>query len=155
MPIDESKLKNQAKSKDREIQELKELLAEAESEIKELNDFHGFQKPKSSILESAFLNKVIKYSFFAVLCVFIILVALYPWLNKDKFAGDQPDEEITQEEDLTIDSETKGVEEEQEEIRNAVYGFTSELEYRTAVRRTIIFYCAVLVGIIAFVIWIL
>ena len=80
--------KDQLKAKDREIQDLKELLAEAESEIKELNDFHGFGKPRAGILESEFLNKLIKRTAFALVCILIILAGLYPWLFKNTFFTD-------------------------------------------------------------------
>ncbi|PIT94204.1 hypothetical protein COU00_00240 [Candidatus Falkowbacteria bacterium CG10_big_fil_rev_8_21_14_0_10_43_11] len=84
MPIDEKKLLQKIKEKDKEIAELKQLLAEAESEIKELNDFHGFQKPRPGILESKFLNKLIKRAVFLLIMAAIIFIGVYPWLFKDK-----------------------------------------------------------------------
>jgi len=83
MLSDTQKLREQLKKKDKEITELKELLAEAEQEIKELNDFHGFQKPKPSVFESQFLNKLIKGSVFILVCALIIIVGIYPWIFKD------------------------------------------------------------------------
>ena len=87
MPIDEKKLFQKLKDKDREINELKQLLAEAEHEIKELNDFHGFQRPRPSILESAWLNKLIKRTAFLLMVAVIIFIGIYPWLFKDKILG--------------------------------------------------------------------
>src|SRR3989344_6749109 len=84
MPLDEKKLLQKLKDKDREINELKQLLAEAEHEIKELNDFHGFQRPRPSILESAWLNKLIKRTAFLLMVAVIIFIGIYPWLFKDK-----------------------------------------------------------------------
>ncbi|MFH1326261.1 MAG: SH3 domain-containing protein [Candidatus Falkowbacteria bacterium] len=94
-------VKDQLKAKDREIQGLKELLSEAESEIKELNDFHGFNKPRAGILESEFLNKLIKRTAFALICIVIILAGLYPWLFKDTFFTD--DEKLVSEEGTELE----------------------------------------------------
>lgn len=80
----ERKTKEQLRDKDREIAELKELLAESESEIRELNDFQGFKKPKPGILESTWLNKLIKRTAFLLICAVIVLIGLYPWLFKDR-----------------------------------------------------------------------
>src|SRR3989344_1546672 len=87
MPLDEKKLLQKLKDKDREINELKQLLAEAEHEIKELNDFRGFQRPRPSILESAWLNKLIKRTAFLLIIAVIIFIGVYPWLFKDKILG--------------------------------------------------------------------
>ncbi|MEK7067382.1 MAG: hypothetical protein AAB956_00085, partial [Patescibacteria group bacterium] len=89
MPLDEKKLLQKLKDKDREINELKQLLAEAEHEIKELNDFHGFQRPRPSIWESAFLNKLIKRAAFLLIIAVIIFIGVYPWLFKDKILDSQ------------------------------------------------------------------
>jgi len=88
MPSDTQKLHDSLKKKDKEIVELKELLAEAEAEIKELNDFHGFQKPKVSILESRFLNKMIKTSAFLLVCALVVMIGIYPWVFKDEAISD-------------------------------------------------------------------
>ncbi len=83
------KLKDKLKKKDKEIAELKELLAEAETEIKELNDFHGFQKPRASILESRFLNKMIKTTAFVLVAALIVIVGIFPWIFSDDIIGDK------------------------------------------------------------------
>jgi len=88
------KLKDSLKKKDKEVRELKELLAEAEAEIKELNDFHGFQKPKASILESRFLNKLIKTSAFILVCALIVMAGIYPWVFKDDVIKDNSKDKV-------------------------------------------------------------
>lgn len=105
MPIDEKKLLQKLKDKDREINELKQLLAEAEHEIKELNDFHGFQKPRPSILESQFLNKLIKRAAFLLIIAVIIFIGVYPWLFKDKILDSQP----ATDQQFNLQSETKNI----------------------------------------------
>lgn len=104
MPIDEQTLKRQLKAKDKEIAELKELLAAAEGEVKELNDFGGFEKPKKSILESRGLNTGIKVILFLALCALIIGIGVYPWLNQERFLGSNDAEEASQEENIIDES---------------------------------------------------
>ncbi len=116
-------VKDQLKAKDREIQGLKELLSEAESEIKELNDFHGFDKPRAGILESEFLNKLIKRTAFALICIVIILAGLYPWLFKDTFFTDDKKlvlEEGTELEDTLAEDESADQIKEQPEEEKTV-----------------------------------
>lgn len=105
MPIDEKKLLQKLKDKDREINELKQLLAEAEHEIKELNDFHGFQKPRPSILESQFLNKLIKRAAFLLIIAVIIFIGVYPWFFKDKILDSQP----ATDQQFNLQSETENI----------------------------------------------
>ncbi|MDP3899996.1 MAG: SH3 domain-containing protein [bacterium] len=103
---DEKRYREMIKKKDQEIIELKELLAEAETEIKELNDFHGFSKPKGTILESQLLNKLIKRTAFLLICLVIVLIGLYPWFFKDTLLGDndKTSDEQTSAEEVADDS---------------------------------------------------
>lgn len=87
MSTEAQKLKRKLKDKDKEIAELKELLASAETEIKELNDFTGFEKPKKSVLESKMLNTGLKALLFLLVSAAIIGIGIYPWLNRDRFVG--------------------------------------------------------------------
>lgn len=85
MPIDEKKLLGeQVKIKDKEIKELKELLADAEHEIKEVNDFHSLKSNKPGVSGGHFLSKLIKSLAFLIVCAIIIFIGLYPWFFKDK-----------------------------------------------------------------------
>lgn len=95
MPLDEKKLRSELKSKDKEIAELKALLAAAETEIKELNDFSGFEKPKPGILESRALNAGIKAVLFLLLCAVIVGIGIYPWLNRNAFFSGAGGESLT------------------------------------------------------------
>ena len=92
MPTDIATLKNELKQKDREIKELKEMLAEAEAELKEHTSADNLIRPRASILESTFLNKAIKSTFFLLLCAIILVAGLYPWLFKDDILGGEPAE---------------------------------------------------------------
>ena len=92
MPNDTQKLKDSLRRKDREIKELKALLAESETELKEYSSADNMIRPRASILESKFLNKAIKLTFFILLCAVIVMGGLYPWLFKDKILGDDASE---------------------------------------------------------------
>ena len=111
MPIDEKKILQKLKEKDREIVELKQLLAEAEQEIKELNDFHGLQKPRPGILESQFLNKLIKRTAYLLIAAAIIFIGIAPWLFKDKLLTDNNGDKATAEEQTANSPEQAATEE--------------------------------------------
>ena len=87
MPTDIQTLKNELKQKDREIKELKAMLAEAEAELREYSSSDNIVRPRASILESRTLNRAIKGTFYFLLCAIIVLAGLYPWLFKDKIFG--------------------------------------------------------------------
>jgi TolA-binding protein len=111
MPIDEKKILQKLKEKDKEIIELKQLLAEAEQEIKELNDFHGLQKPRPGILESQGLNKFIKRTAYFLIAVAIIFIGVAPWLFKDKLlTGSNSGEQTAEERDTSLPEQTTGEE---------------------------------------------
>src|SRR3989338_10815706 len=97
MQNETQKLKEQLKSKEKEVIELKNLLAEAEQEIKELNNFHGLKRPKPGVLESAFLNKLIKRAAFLLLCAVIVLIGIYPWLFKNKILNEAEEDKAAKE----------------------------------------------------------
>jgi hypothetical protein len=87
MPTDIQTLKNALKQKDHEIKELKQMLAEAEGELREYSSSDHMERPRASILESRGLNRVIKGTFYFLLCAIIIIAGLYPWFFKDKIFG--------------------------------------------------------------------
>jgi len=91
MPSDSQQLKDALRKKDKEIKELKEFLAEAEAELKEYTNADHMIRPRASILESRFLNKMIKGTFFFLLCAIIIIAGVYPWLFKDRIFGNGAD----------------------------------------------------------------
>jgi len=93
---DNQKLKDALRKKDKEIKELKELLAETEAELKEYANADHMIRPRGSILESRFLNKIIKSTFFVLLCLVIIVIGLYPWFFKDKILGNVSDNNTEQ-----------------------------------------------------------
>lgn len=112
MPTSEAqKLKKKLKEKDKEIAELKELLASAETEVKELNDFTGFEKPKKSLLESRMLNTGIKALLFVIISAAIVGIGLYPWLNKENLLNRGADGTADAGESMDVPSEDMLVQE--------------------------------------------
>jgi|GEM_PF-2883641 len=109
--IDEKKLLQKIKEKDKEIAELKQLLAEAEQEIKELNDFRGFQKPRPGILESQLLNKLIKRTALLLIAAAIIFLGVYPWVFKDKLfsSSQKQNQEVVNQEQTNSASQDNNV----------------------------------------------
>jgi len=110
MPADIQTLKNELKQKDREIKELKQMLAEAESELREYSSSDNLVRPRASILESRTLNRAIKGTFYFLLCAIIVLAGLYPWLFKDKIFGTQPEPNAENSENVTDETTTPSAE---------------------------------------------
>jgi len=98
-------IKEELREKNKEINELKELLAEAETEIKEMNDFGGIQRPGRGILENKTLNKSIKVTAFVLACLILVLIGIYPWLSGSKLM----DKEMTGETEVGVENNSSEV----------------------------------------------